>query len=84
MTKAYIIAGGDFDGFFDEINAGDLLIAADKGFEYVESSNLKADIIVGDFDSTNNPNLENVIKLSPIKDDTDTKSAMKIARDRGF
>ena len=84
MTKAYIIAGGDFDGFYDQINDGDLIIAADKGYEYVEKSNLKADIIIGDFDSTNKPNLDNVIKLNPIKDDTDTKSAMKIAKQKGF
>ena len=84
MKTCYIIAGGEFDGFFDQINKEDMVIAADKGYEYVKESNLSADIIIGDFDSTNKPDLKNVIKLNPVKDDTDTKSAMKIARDRGF
>lgn len=84
MSKCYIIAGGEFDGFFDQIKDDDLVIAADKGYEYVKKEGLEADFIVGDFDSTSLPESENVIKLSPIKDDTDTKSAMKIALEKGY
>lgn len=84
MSKCYIIAGGEFDGFYDKIKEDDLVIAADKGYEYVKNEGLKADFIVGDFDSTSLPDDENVIKLSPIKDDTDTKSAMKIAQEKGY
>ena len=84
MSKCYIIAGGEFDGFYDKIKEDDLVIAADKGYEYVKNEGLKADFIVGDFDSTSLPDDEKVIKLSPIKDDTDTKSAMKIAQEKGY
>ena len=84
MSKCYIIAGGEFDGFYEQIKEDDLVIAADKCYEYSKNEGLKADFIVGDFDSTSLPESENVIKLSPIKDDTDTKSAMKIAQDKGY
>ena len=84
MSKCYIIAGGDFDGFYEQIEDDDFIIAADKGYEYVKRENLRADIVIGDFDSTTKPNLDNVIKLNPIKDETDTKSAMNIAKDKGY
>ena len=41
MKKCFIIAGGDFDGFFDEINENDLVITADKGFRYAEKEKIK-------------------------------------------
>lgn len=84
MKRCFIIAGGEFDGFFDNINEGDLVIAADRGFDHAVSCNIEPDIIIGDFDSTAIPNSDRVIKLNPIKDYTDTKAAMMIAKEKGF
>ena len=84
MKRCFIIAGGKFDGFFDNINEGDLVIAADRGFDHAVSCNIEPDIIIGDFDSTDIPNNDRVIKLNPIKDYTDTKAAMMIAKEKGF
>lgn len=84
MKTCFILAGGDFDGFYDQINDDDLIIAADRGYEHAVATNIRPDIIIGDFDSTNNPELSNVIKLNPIKDFTDTKAAIMQAVDRGY
>ena len=83
MKRCFIIAGGDFDGFFDKLKDSDLVIAADKGFEYAKKYGITPHIIIGDFDSTNKPSDNEVIKLNPIKDYTDTKAAMMIAKDEG-
>ena len=84
MKKCYIIAGGDFDGFFDTLGPKDLVIAADRGYDHCISANIKPDMIIGDFDSTKAPDLTNVIKLNPIKDETDTLAAMMLAKDKGY
>lgn len=84
MSKCYIIAGGDFDGFCDDVDSSDLVIAADKGYEYALDYGIEVDYVIGDFDSTNRPELDNVVKLNPIKDYTDTKAAIMIAIDKGY
>lgn len=84
MNKCYIIAGGDFDGFFESVDDNDLMIAADRGYQHCLDYNLKPDLIIGDFDSTSRPDIENVIKLNPIKDMTDTKAALLEAVKRDY
>lgn len=84
MKKCFIIAGGDFDGFFDEINENDLVITADKGFRYAEKEKIKIDYAIGDFDSTSRPDFKNIIALNPIKDFTDTVAAIRLAIEKGY
>lgn len=84
MKKCFIIGGGSFDGFFDEIHDDDLLIAADKGFKYIRGVGLVPDYVIGDFDSTTRPDFKNVIALNPIKDFTDTVAAINFAIDKGY
>lgn len=84
MKRCFIIGGGDFDGFYDEIKSEDLLITADKGFEYAKKSNLIPDYAIGDFDSTERPNFKNIIVLNPIKDFTDTVAAIDFAIEKGY
>ncbi|MDU3212042.1 thiamine diphosphokinase [Anaerococcus sp.] len=85
MKRCFIIAGGDFDGFYDQIRDDDLVIAADRGFDHAKKSGINPDIIIGDFDSSDKPIDNNkVIKLNPIKDYTDTKAAMMIAKDKDY
>lgn len=84
MNKCFIIAGGYFDGFFDQINDEDIVIAADRGYDHAVKFGIKVDFIIGDFDSTAKPNLDGVIKLNPIKDFTDTKAAMELGREKGY
>ena len=51
MSMCVIVGGGDFDGLDELPGERDLLIAADRGYEYLKEMGLKPDIIVGDFDS---------------------------------
>ena len=84
MKKCLTISGGDFEKI--ELNYKyDFFIACDKGYVYAKKLNIKPNIIVGDFDSAKKPkNVENVIKVSKIKDDTDTSLAVKYALKNGY
>lgn len=84
MKTCYIIGGGSYDGFFDKKGKDDLIIAADKGYRLIENDHIKADYIIGDFDSSIRPELKGVIALNPIKDFTDTVGAIEFARKKGY
>lgn len=84
MKRCFIIGGGNFDGFFDEICEDDLVIAADRGFDLAKKSNLRIDYAIGDFDSTKKPAFSNIIALNPIKDMTDTVAAIDFAIDKSY
>lgn len=84
MKTCYIIGGGSFDGFFDEIGKDDLVLAADRGYKLAKSENIKVDYIIGDFDSSKRPEDDHVIALNPIKDYTDTVAAIEFAKEKGY
>lgn len=87
MEKVCIIAGAaaiedeDFLQYYNNLiqNKRDVLvIAADKGYAFLCSHGIKADLVVGDFDSLGAiPEGENVITHPVMKDDTDMLLAMK-------
>lgn len=84
MKKCYIFAGGEYDGFFDKIENDDYIIGADKGYIYIKKSGLNANEIIGDFDSSKEPDFKNKIKLKKEKDETDLYAAINIAVKKGF
>jgi thiamine pyrophosphokinase len=61
-----------------------IVVGIDRGAYIAYQSNIKLDYAVGDFDSINENELEelkkytNVIKLNPIKDETDTLYALRM------
>ena len=63
------------------------VIGVDKGAIFLYQHNVKMDLAVGDFDSISNEELDiirastKVIKLNPIKDDSDTEHAIKLVKD---
>ena len=65
---------------------GDIVIAADGGFIHTEKLGIKADIVLGDFDSLGFvPDFNGEIIRHPVKkDDTDTLLAVKTGLSRGF
>lgn len=86
----YIISGGQLDLEF----AKDLLlseeekviIAADSGLDACEKMQITPDYVIGDFDSLSEEGqsllakqMGEVIRLNPIKDDTDTEAALHLA-----
>lgn len=61
-----------------------VVICADGGAKYASKLNIKPDVIVADFDSSENTiECSEVIKLTPEKDDTDTQHAALLALERG-
>ncbi len=93
MSKiCYIVGAGDhFESDIFNPEADDLVIAADGGYNFLKDNNIRTDIIIGDFDSVNIthdyfsdiPDSQ-IIKLNPIKDKTDTLSAIDKGIDEGY
>lgn len=80
--QCLIISGGEYSQV--KLNEKyDLVIACDKGYLNAKKMKIKPDIIIGDFDSSKIPKIQNekinIIKVSSIKDDTDTGLAIKYA-----
>ena len=87
----YIVGAGDFSkNFIPQPSAGDLLIAADGGYDYCRRLNLTPDIYIGDSDSLSDSfDIESIESVNKIllpteKDDTDTLAAVKTALSKGF
>lgn len=85
--KCYITGAGthyEHDIFFPSEN--DIVIAADGGYLFNSTHNIKTDIIIGDFDSMPLVNSQNeeIIKLDPVKDETDMLCAINKGIERGF
>lgn len=95
MKQVFVISGGSIEDSFAirviEKNEPELLIAADSGMDFFYRSGIKPDVIVGDFDSVKPeplayfrelPEIE-FCELNPMKDDTDTEFAIRLAIKRG-
>ncbi|MBO4785010.1 MAG: thiamine diphosphokinase [Lachnospiraceae bacterium] len=63
----------------------DYFVYCDGGLKHIDELGYKPDLIVGDFDSHENPNLDvETIVLPCVKDDTDTCHAVKVCIERGY
>lgn len=87
--KRCVIFGGaeinDYGRVAEYLRDDDFLIFCDSGLRHKKAMGLPADLIVGDFDSYENPMLDvETIVLPCEKDDTDTVYAAKEAIKRGF
>ena len=84
MSICYIIGAlGTTTDFSPSEN--DFIIAADAGYRCLEQLGVKADLVVGDFDSLGSiPQGEQVIRYPVMKDDTDTMISVKLGLERGF
>lgn len=88
MKRCVIVGGadiGNYERIGKELRADDYLIYCDSGLSHLHKLKKDPDLIVGDFDSHINPNLEvETIVLPCEKDDTDTVFAVKEGLRRGF
>lgn len=88
--KRCVIVGGAKIGRYDLVRArlqkeNDFYICCDSGLKHRAALGIVPDLIVGDFDSHENPRLETETIVLPCeKDDTDTVFAVKEALRRGF
>lgn len=88
MRRCVIIGGAGIERC-DEIKkylrSGDYNIFCDCGLRHMEALAIEPDLIIGDFDSYQDPKLPvETITLPREKDDTDTVYAVKEALRRGF
>lgn len=89
MSEKCFITGAGTHYFNDDFTPcdGDLVIAADGGFIFNSLHNIKTDIIIGDFDSLTDDyssEAETVIRLNPVKDETDMLCAVNAGLDKGY
>lgn len=83
MGKCIIFCAAAFDALAEEIQADDLVIAADGGLRHTEKLGITPDIILGDFDSLGfAPKGANVFPVE--KDDTDAMLAVRRGLELGF
>lgn len=85
--KCVIISGapeGDIS-YYNEYLQNAYVICADSGYKKCLSSGVKPDLIIGDFDSSDKPDIDcEIITLMSHKDDTDTFHCVSVAIERGF
>ena len=88
MSRCVIIASADInnvDFVRSVLKEDDYYIFCDAGLRHRESLGIEPNLIVGDFDSFDNPNFSvETIVLPCEKDDTDTFYAVKEGVKRGF
>jgi len=88
MKRCVIVGGADIkdvENIRSYLRDDDFFIFCDSGLKHMEGLNVKPDLIVGDFDSHENPGLNvETIVLPCEKDDTDSFFAAKQGLKRGF
>ncbi len=88
MRRAVIVGGADIlqpERIREQLRVDDFVIYCDSGLRYREILGRTPDLIVGDFDSHEDPQLPvETLRLPEEKDDTDTVYAARVALDRGF
>lgn len=89
LKNRCVIVGGarinNYDFVKNHIKEDDFIIYCDGGLSHLEGLGGSVDLIIGDFDSHENPNMDKeTIVLPTVKDDTDTVYAVKEAVKRGF
>ena len=85
MRKCIIIGAGDFSAP-NAINEGDLIIAADGGYDHAVSAKIAPHLFIGDMDSLTSRLPENLEKITfpERKDYTDMHLAYLEGRARGY
>lgn len=88
MERCVIVGGAEinnYDFVCRHLRQDDFAIFCDSGLRHLKNLNVTPSLIVGDFDSHENPHLDvETIVLPCEKDDTDTVFAVKEAIKRGF
>ncbi len=81
----YIFGAGERSGGGISLAPDDLVIAADGGFDYLEELGLRADYVLGDFDSVVSYDLpSDSIRYPKEKDDTDMMLAVKLGLEKNY
>ena len=88
MRRAVIVGSAkinNYEKIKEYLKEDDFFVYCDGGLKHMEKLGVKPNLIVGDFDSHDNPNLPvETVVLPCEKDDTDTCHALKVCVERGF
>ena len=85
MPTCYLVGAGDFTARGFTPLPGDLVIAADAGYQALQSIGREPDLLVGDFDSLpSRPSGVEALAFPPEKDDTDMGLALAEGWARGY
>lgn len=85
MNTCYIVAAGDMEKVFPSPDKDDYIIAADAGYLHLKKLEIDPDLLIGDFDSMPEVNLNGKTIRYPVqKDDTDTMLAIKAGLEKGY
>ena len=80
MKAAIILNSPNLNRHIDE----EVVIAADKGYEFALKQGIITEIVIGDFDSSTMPTNLNVLKLNVEKNETDGQEALSYAIKKGY
>lgn len=81
----YIFGAGERTDSDISLRPGDFVIAADGGFDYLEELGLRADCVLGDFDSVLSSDLPpDSMRYPAEKDDTDMMLAIRLGLKKGY
>lgn len=81
----YIFGAGEKTDCNISLSSKDIVIAADGGFDYLEELGLRADFVLGDFDSVLSYDLpSDSIRYPKEKDDTDMMLAARLGLEKGY
>jgi thiamine pyrophosphokinase len=85
--RAFIFCGGEIfpDGIEERAETGDLVVAADSGYNNAQKLGAKIDLLVGDFDSIEKipDDVGEIFRVPAEKNETDTQLAVELALGRG-
>lgn len=88
MQRCVIIGGAEinnYDVIRSYLRPNDFFVCCDSGLKHRERLGIAPDLVIGDFDSNENPNIPvETITLPCEKDDTDTMAAVRETVRRGF
>lgn len=88
MNRCVIVGGADigcYDRIREYLREDDFLIYCDSGLKHMDGLGMGPSLIVGDFDSHEDPHMDvETIVLPVAKDDTDTVYAAREGISRGF
>ena len=88
MKRCVIVGGAEINNYEyirSCLRKDDFTVFCDSGLKHLEALQVTPDLIVGDFDSHENPHLDvETVVLPCEKDDTDTVYAVKEAVKRGY
>ena len=88
MKRCVIVGSAAINNYIkvkQYLREDDFFVYCDGGLKHLNALGFNPNLVVGDFDSHENPNLSvETIVLPCVKDDTDTCHALKVCIERGY